>query len=56
MYEEHSTWFTKLPYVELEIYTIVNVSTGQMPSMLMNRAEARLPIDLALGTSADIPL
>ena len=53
--KEHSTWFTKLPYVELAINTTVNVSTGHMPFMLVHGAEAKLPIDLALGTSGDIP-
>ena len=53
--EEHSTWFTQLLYVELPINTTGNVSTGQMPFMLVNRTEARLPIYLALGTSGDIP-
>ena len=36
---------------ELAINTTVNVSTGQTPFMLVHRAEAKPPIDLALGTS-----
>ena len=32
------------------------MSTGHMPFMLVHRAGAKLPIDLALGTSGNIPL
>ena len=38
------------------INTTVNVSTGHTPFMLVHGAEAKLPIDLALGTSGNIPL
>ena len=51
----NSTWFTKLPCIELAINTTVNVSTSQMPFMVVHRAEARLPINLAVGTSDDTP-
>ena len=56
MDEKHSIWFTKLPYIELEINITVSVSTGHTPFILVHRAEAKLPIDLALGTSGGIPL
>ena len=49
---EHRTWFTELPYVELAINSTVNVSTSQMPFMLMLGAEARLLIDLILAPLA----
>ena len=58
----HSFWmrnivlgFTELSYVELAISTTVNVSTGQMIFILVNGAEAKLTIDLAIGTSRNIP-
>ena len=41
--------------MELAINTTVKVSTGHMPFMLVHGAEAKLHIDLALGTSSDIP-
>ena len=41
-------------YVELVINTTVHVSTGDMHFMLVYGTEAKLPIDLALGTSSDI--
>ena len=56
MDKEHSTWFTKLPYFGLAINTTVNISTFQMLFILMHGDKARLPIDLALGTSDDIIL
>ena len=40
---------------ELEINTTVNVSTSHTSFMLVHRAEAKLPIYLALGTSGNIP-
>ena len=55
MDEEHSTWFTKLQYIELAINTTIDVSTGHILFMLVHGAEAKLPIDLTLGTSSDIP-
>ena len=51
--EEYSIWFKKLPYSGLVINTTVNVSTGRMPFMLMHRAKAKLPIELAVGTSSN---
>ena len=53
--EENSTWFTKVLYVQLEISTTVNVTTGSMPFMLVRRFETILLIYLALGTSGNIP-
>ena len=47
MDEEHSTWFIKLPYLDLEINTTANVRIYQTPFMLMHRFEARPPIDLS---------
>ena len=55
MDEEHSTWFTNLPCIELAINITVNVSTGFTPFIFMHGPEARLPTDLALGTSDDVP-
>ena len=54
LYEEYSTWFSKLPYVEMAINRTVNASTGQTPVMLVHRAEVILPIGLAFSTSGDI--
>ena len=53
---EHSIWFTKLQYVELAISTIVNVSTNQIPFMLVHGIEAWLPIDLLFSTLSNIYL
>ena len=44
-----------LLYVELAINTTINVSISHMPFILVHGAEAKLPIDLALGTSGDTP-
>ena len=43
-------------YIELSINTTSSARTSQMPFMLVHRAEARLPIDFALGTSGSITL
>ena len=51
--EEHSTWFTKLPFVKLEINITVNVSTGHTPFMLVHVSEVKLTIDHALGIFDD---
>ena len=49
---KHSAWFIKLLYIVLPINKTVNVSTDQMPFMIVLGYEAKLPIDLAFGSSA----
>ena len=51
---QHTTWFTKLPGVELAINTIINLNTCQISFILMYKVKARLPIDIDLGTSGDV--
>ena len=51
-FEEQSTGFTKLPYVELAINITANVSTDQTPSMLIHGAKVRLPLILLLAPLA----